>query len=176
MQVEDNPQPAPEAALPKVKARPVPPFKSAAEKYAKPADNAQTITTGEPGGTRFYAVGSEIIHQGDEANRFFIILEGLVEVFKTLPDGRNVHIARLSDGNYFGEIGIMENRQRMASVRALSDVRVVVFDRETFSSWLADSPSSKSELEETLAQRQLDTGRLQRRVQDMSDRDEGATQ
>lgn len=165
---EDNPQPAPEAAIPEVEPAPGPPPEPVTEKRSK---TAGSITTGDPGGTRFYPVGSEIIRQGDDADQFFIILEGLVEVFKTLPDGGKVHIARLSDGNYFGEIGIIENRKRMASVRALSDVRVVAFDRETFVSWLADSPSSKSEIEETLAQRQLDTGRLQRRLQALSDQE-----
>jgi CRP-like cAMP-binding protein len=171
MQFEDKPQSLPKGerpAAPRETADPVTP------KREETAEKPQTITTGDPGGARFYPVGSEIIRQGDEADQFFIILEGLVEVYKTLPDGRKVHIARLRDGNYFGEIGIMENRKRMASVRALSDVRVVVFDRDTFSSWLADSPSSKSEIEETLAQRQMDAGRLQRRLQSLSDSDETA--
>jgi len=112
-----------------------------------------------------YKAGEVIIRQGEQSNHFFIIPEGLAEVYKTLPDGRRVHIARLPDGNYFGEIGLMEDRPRMAGVPALSDVRVVVFDRETFTSWLADSPSSKSELEETSAQRRIDTGMLQRQLE-----------
>jgi CRP-like cAMP-binding protein len=171
LQFEDKPQALPKGeqpAAPPETADPITP------KRQQTAEKPQTITTGDPGGARFYPVGSEIIRQGDEADQFFIILEGLVEVYKTLPDGRKVHIARLRDGNYFGEIGIMENRKRMASVRALSDVRVVVFDRDTFSSWLADSPSSKSEIEETLAQRQIDAGQLQRRLQSLSDSDETA--
>jgi CRP-like cAMP-binding protein len=171
MQVEDNPQPLPEGEQPAASPEMPDPIMP---KREETAEKPQTITTGDPGGARFYRVGSEIIRQGDEANQFFIILEGLVEVYKTLPDGRKVHIARLRDGNYFGEIGIMENRKRMASVRALSDVRVVVFDRDTFSSWLADSPSSKSEIEETLVQRQIDAGRLQRRLQSLPDNDESA--
>jgi cAMP-dependent protein kinase regulator len=171
MQFEDKPQPLPEGEQPAASPETADPI---TPKRQETAEKPQTITTGDPGGARFYPVGSEIIRQGDEADQFFIILEGLVEVYKTLPDGRKVHIARLRDGNYFGEIGIMENRKRMASVRALSDVRVVVFDRETFSSWLADSPSSKSEIEETLAQRQIDVGRLQRRLQSLPDSDETA--
>jgi CRP-like cAMP-binding protein len=158
MQVEDNPQP--------VLSQPAPGTESEEEeKTAVTIPNTTSKTTvGEPGGTRFYPVGTEIIRQGDMADTFYIILDGLVEVFKVLPDGREVHIARLTTGSYFGEIGLMENRQRMASVRALSDVRVVAFDRETFNSWLADSPSSKIELEETSSQRKMDTGRLRRLV------------
>jgi cAMP-dependent protein kinase regulator len=171
LQFEDKPQPLPEGEQPAASRETADPIMP---KVEETAEKPQTITTGDPGGAHFYPVGSEIIRQGDEADQFFIILEGLVEVYKTLPDGRKVHIARLRDGNYFGEIGIMENRKRMASVRALSDVRVVVFDRETFSSWLADSPSSKSEIEETLAQRQIDAGRLQRWLQSLSDSDETA--
>jgi CRP-like cAMP-binding protein len=159
--VEDNPQPAPEEAMPELETA----VAAQPEPVTPGRRSTEPITTGEPGGSGFYPAGSDIIRQGEESNRFFIILEGLVEVYKTLPDGRKVHIARLRDGNYFGEIGLMEDRPRMASVRALSDVRVVVFDRETFTSWLADSPSSKSEIEETSAQRRIDTGILQRQLE-----------
>jgi CRP-like cAMP-binding protein len=156
LQVEDNPQP--------VKSLPAPGTERKAVAEQKTTVSPKKSITGEPGGTHFYPAGTEIIHQGDLADTFYIILDGSVEVFKTLPDGQEFHIARLAAGSYFGEIGIMENRRRMASVRALSDVRVVAFDRETFNSWLADSPSSKIELQETSSQRQLDTGQLRRLV------------
>lgn len=167
---EENPQPVSEATPPSSETNMAIPSDADEEEQSKAVKRTEeTITTGEPGGTRFYPVGSTIVRQGEESNRFFIILEGLVEVYKTLPSGRRVHIARLHDGNYFGEIGIMEDRPRMANVRALSDVRVVVFDRETFVSWLADSPSSKNELEETLVQRQLNVGKLQRKIKRLVD-------
>lgn len=159
LQIEDNPQPAPEDALPTM-----PPVTAVdPEPVTHPGtDSSSAIRTGAPGGEVFYPAGAEIIRQGDASDRFFIILEGLVEVFKTLPDGRRVHITRLAEGKYFGEIGLTQDRPRMASVRALSDVRLVVFDQETFSGWLADSPSSKNEIEETSARRRLNTGQLQK--------------
>jgi cAMP-dependent protein kinase regulator len=162
LQVEDNPQPVEREPAPTTTAE-------AGTEAGKTAVPLQKTITGDPGGARFYAVGTEIIRQGDPADTFYIILEGLVEVVKTLPDGREIHIARLAAGSYFGEIGIMENQQRMASVRALSDVRLVAFDRETFNGWLADSPSSKIELQETSTQRQLDTGQLRRLVPPLSE-------
>ena len=110
--------------------------------------------------TQAFPANSIIIQQGEPADTFYILLEGEVEIVKQQPNGEETLIARLGEGNYFGEIGLMEGRERMATVRAATDVRVVTFNRETFNSWLADSPSSKTELTETAEKRRKETGRL----------------
>ena len=65
-----------------------------------------------------------IIKQGQTAKTFYIIVRGRVRV---VADGNEV--ARLGPGNFFGEMGVMNDEPRTASVIALEDVRCLAFDK-----------------------------------------------
>ena len=97
-------------------------------------------------GMRNFKLGEIIIREGDLAEKFYIIAEGTVEVYTHTADAMDTVIARLSNGNYFGEIGLLEGGKRTATVRAATAVTLIVFDRETFGRWLTHSPTSKHEL------------------------------
>ena len=102
-----------------------------------------------------------IVRQGTPADRFYIIIEGEVEVVQQDDRGKETVIGRLNDGQYFGEIGLLEGSERTATIRAITDVKLFPFTREQFRSWLAKSPDSKDEIEETAHSRLLrDTGPL----------------
>ncbi len=97
----------------------------------------------------FYAAGDMIFNQGDAAAEFFMIEEGEVEVLK-MPEGdttgsairgaaaksttNNVGdvVAVLGPGDFFGEAALLDDRPRNASVRARTDVQVVVLGRSVF--------------------------------------------
>lgn len=97
-------------------------------------------------GMQDFEAGEIIIREGDVAENFFIIVEGAVEVYYHGRDDADTVIARLSNGNYFGEIGLLEGGKRTATVRAATAVTLIVFDRETFGRWLTHNPTSKNEL------------------------------
>lgn len=80
--------------------------------------------------------GEVIVHQGDPADRFYVIVSGEVEV---LVDGTPVRVS--SAGECFGEMGLMRRAPRNASVRALTDVCVVAVDGQAF----VDAVSGNSE-------------------------------
>jgi len=107
-----------------------------------------------------YAAGETIIRQGDEPDNFYIILEGFVAVSHAGRDGREYTLAYLTSGDYFGEIGLLDGRPRIATVKALTPVKVVSFDRETFRHWMAESPASRAEIRQTADRRSRDTGML----------------
>lgn len=71
--------------------------------------------------------GEVIIQEGDKGDRFYIIESGSVEVTKK---GR--HIADLSVGDFFGEIALLRNIPRVASITAKSDLVLQALDREQF--------------------------------------------
>lgn len=80
-----------------------------------------------------FGPGATIIAEGTPADAFYIIASGSVDVFKQMDDGE-VRVARLERGQYFGEIGLLQNTTRTATVRAASDgpVTVMVLTQEAF--------------------------------------------
>lgn len=98
-------------------------------------------------GPLHFTAGEVIVHQGAPAHRFYIIIEGEVEVVQQGARGEETVVDSLNDGQYFGEIGLLEGRARTATIRAATDVKVLPFTREQFRSWLAKSPDSKDEIE-----------------------------
>jgi cAMP-dependent protein kinase regulator len=107
-----------------------------------------------------YAPGELIIRQGDEADKFYILVEGFVEVVHTNKAGDDQVVALLGSGDYFGEIGLMDGQPRIATVRARSEVKVVTFDRESFRGWMSRSPASQDEIAQTAVRRRRQTGML----------------
>ncbi len=101
-----------------------------------------------------YAPGEVIVRQGEEAEHFYILVRGHVEVTNRHPTGHDIPIDELGPGEYFGEIGLVQNRPRTATVRAGADeVEVVVLDREAFTRLMHESVATESAVARVMAQR-----------------------
>ena len=79
--------------------------------------------------TEKYPPGSTIIKQGDPGENFYILESGEVEI---LQDGKPGPINTLSKGAYFGELALLHNEPRLASVVSKTDVKVVTLGKEGF--------------------------------------------
>ena len=77
--------------------------------------------------------GSEIIRIGDPVNehsKFYLIRRGMVDVWRpTEEDGPPRMLAELGPGQYFGEVALLMDRPRNATVRAKDRVEVYTADR-----------------------------------------------
>jgi cytochrome P450/CRP-like cAMP-binding protein len=89
---------------------------------------------------RVYAAGETIIQQGEQADAFYILSRGTLEVYLKLPGQIPQMIDRLIDGAFFGEIGLLQGIPRTATVRVseAAEAEVLVMDRDTFLSYVAE--------------------------------------
>ena len=84
----------------------------------------------------WFAAGQRIVRQGLSGSGFHVILEGEAAV---VIDGEER--ARLSRGDFFGELAILLNEEPTADVLAMTPLRCLVLARSGLAEWLLSSPS-----------------------------------
>jgi CRP/FNR family cyclic AMP-dependent transcriptional regulator len=90
--------------------------------------------------TRVFPAGSVILQEGELGNSMFIMVSGEVEITKRLtleldedtPKERVMMRMRAEDGVYFGEMTLLENEPRSATVTALTDCKVLELGQSDF--------------------------------------------
>ena len=107
---------------------------------------------------RRFQQGDRIISQGDQGDTLFIIKSGQVRVSKVADGGTtDREVAKLGEGTYFGEVALLKDEPRMASVTALTATVCMSVDRGTFSQVLG---SMQEIIEREARRRQEEAERL----------------
>jgi len=88
---------------------------------------------------RHFHKGQVIIKQGQKGDLFFLVYKGMVGVFKERFIGRK-KLAELGPGNFFGEISLIENVPRTATVIAIDDSEVYTLSPDAFEKTLLSYP------------------------------------
>ena len=96
------------------------------------------MKTGELG--KMYQNGEIIIHQGEKGDCLYVIQEGVVEVFSNV-NGQEIHLAKLGEGDFFGEMAVFEQTVRSTSVRSLGQARVLTVDKKNLLRRMEEDPS-----------------------------------
>ncbi len=65
-----------------------------------------------------------LFKEGDPSDQVFLLIEGKVDLVKSVKDGKDVTIATVNEGEYFGEMGILDDKPRSASAVAASFVHI----------------------------------------------------
>jgi len=81
---------------------------------------------------RHYSAGEPILREAEPGDLFFVLVEGEVKVFVDSQDGREVVLTHLQAGDFFGEMALLEEENRSASVTALTDSELVALGRDDF--------------------------------------------
>ncbi len=77
--------------------------------------------------------GEIILVEEDDSNQsLFIIAKGEVKVVLTAEDGREAILATLKEGDFFGEMALLDGEPRSATVRAVEESRLLMIRREDF--------------------------------------------
>jgi putative ABC transport system ATP-binding protein len=95
-----------------------------------------------------YAPGAIILREGEAPDALHIITRGQVDVLVPGPDGIQVVAARMTQGQYFGEIELLGGGGSIATIRAglESGVELAALDREAFANLVAESGPTREEL------------------------------
>ncbi|HZR03093.1 MAG TPA: Crp/Fnr family transcriptional regulator [Burkholderiales bacterium] len=101
---------------------------------------------------RSYARHAVVITEGDDAISMFVIESGSVKVYRTESDGREIVLNILSVGQHFGELALVDETARSASVMTLEPSRLLVLPKAAFREFLAESPEIAYQLITQLVQ------------------------
>ena len=88
--------------------------------------------------------GRFVFHQGDVGEAFYILVKGRVEV---LIDGEEQRRVILEDGDFFGELALLDAKPRSASVRTLSSTLLLSLQRRQFELFLERQPALREAIE-----------------------------
>ncbi|MEO6795691.1 MAG: cyclic nucleotide-binding domain-containing protein [Candidatus Dormibacter sp.] len=130
-------------------------FPSLTEEEAVGASSHLGRMTAQPGET--------LVRQGDLAEQVYVVSRGEVEVIRS-EAGVESRVAVLGPGEFFGEIGVMRETPRTATVRASKPTEVLKLDSAAFKRFVGTS-SGRPELEKTVDKRLGDLERTRQAPQ-----------
>jgi CRP-like cAMP-binding protein len=107
-----------------------------------------------------YRSGRFIVREHDTAERFFIIYRGKIEITKCFENNEQVVLGVHSDGEFFGEMALLDGAPRAANARALETTRVFEITRENFEVLLFQAPQLAFSIMRELSARLRETGAL----------------
>jgi CRP-like cAMP-binding protein len=114
-----------------------------------PADAVRGLAA--TGRVRDYRKATYLCHQGDPADEIYFLLEGRVEISSISVTGNRVLHATVDTPQFVGELGVLAEIDRTASVHTLEDSLVWVADAERLLEFLADEPTASRGLMRALA-------------------------
>jgi uncharacterized protein YhbP (UPF0306 family)/quercetin dioxygenase-like cupin family protein len=95
--------------------------------------------------------GEVIVRQGGPADKFFIVAEGEVEVER--EENGSQSVATLGPGDFFGEVSILRNAPREATVKATKPTKLLAMERDTFRDLVAQSLGTTQEFDKVIQAR-----------------------
>lgn len=136
---------------------------------------------------RKYPKNSMILFEDDPGDALYVVLSGRVKVVLVGEDGREVILSILSDGDFFGEMSLIDDEPRSAHVIAMESSNLLVLRRQDFHQCLEEAPRIAVSLLKGLTKRLrladskigglvlLDvTGRIARVLLELADDNDGA--
>lgn len=90
--------------------------------------------------TRTHPRNSVILFENDPGDALFVVLAGEVKVVLAGEDGREVILSILKEGDFFGEMALLDDRPRSANVVATADAILLILRREDFQACLEENP------------------------------------
>ena len=103
-----------------------------------------------------------LFNQGDQGNAMYLIESGRVRISIRDEDEQELTLAELAQGDFFGEMSIIDGRQRSADARVLEEARLAVLSRDDFLRFVRMKPDVALEMLSALTDRLRRTDELLR--------------
>ncbi len=100
-----------------------------------------------------YDKNTVIITQGERSNSLYLVLEGRLKVYATDEEGRQTLLAFLNKGDFFGELSLLDDEPRSASVMTVTKSRLLCLTQESFYRFIETHPENLLPMLRILAQR-----------------------
>lgn len=83
---------------------------------------------------------TQVFHKGDTGNAMYLIERGRVRISITDEDRHEITLAEIAQGDFFGEMSLIDGRQRSADATVIEDARFAVLSRDDFLSFVRSNP------------------------------------
>jgi len=105
---------------------------------------------------------TRLFKQGDTGDAMYLIERGRVRISIRAEDQQEVTLAELAQGDFFGEMSIIDGRKRSADAQVIEDSRLAVLSREAFLAFVKRKPNVALEMLTALTERLRRTDELLR--------------
>jgi len=105
---------------------------------------------------------TRLFRQGDKGDAMYLIESGRVRISIRDEDKQEVILAELAQGDFFGEMSIIDGRQRSADAKVIEDAQLAILSREAFLSFVRSNPDVALEMLSALTDRLRRTDELLR--------------
>ena len=106
--------------------------------------------------------GTCLFQAGDEGDAMYVIERGKVRICVRATDGHEVILTELAQGDFFGEMALLDGQRRSADAVVSEDARLAVLSREHFLSFVQSNPNVALEMLTALTNRLRQTDELLR--------------
>ncbi len=103
-----------------------------------------------------FDAGETVFRQGDTGDLVYVIITGEVQAIREDPDGEDQVLATMGPGEYFGEMALLSDAPRTATVRALTDLDAMAMARADFTTLYAYLPNLRVNVESVMKARQAE--------------------
>jgi putative ABC transport system ATP-binding protein len=112
-----------------------------------------------------FGPGQPILSRDEHVDSFFMIVSGEVEIILQGKNNKDISVARLGAGQYFGEVELLRGGKSIASVRAVVDgpAELLALQRDDFHNLLKESPLTEEALGRIVQQRLAENKSVDRR-------------
>jgi len=103
--------------------------------------------------SRIYEPQDPIVQEGEKGNCMYMIRDGQVEVFTQDDEDKEIPLATLGPGEFFGEVALLSNTKRTASIRADERCDILQLNRKDFDWAMKQSPEALKVIQEYVQKR-----------------------